>query len=526
MRTPGLCPHREETMGGNSVLSGAAKAPTRPAAKLRKPDGGFALISVTKLAMLWWSYRTGLIKAADLRVALACHVALASRCRMKPGESPSFTHAELARTCGAGERSIRSSLARLKRSGLLSWSESAIVFTDSPDALRSDDLVDFFAMLESIPNRKRLVPVPRRMLRFLADGASATLIATVLGLLLRCLYYWPDEGCRSHGSCKASWIAETFGVSLRGVKASRKELVALGWLIRKEAPQWRMNRGGLSVEINLAWTLPSYGTLPPCGSVSSSGEAPSREKTDSEFAPPPAPICTAFAPPDSDKELSFGESKNQKPAPLPGRGAGQTGFSISERAGEKNPEAKPTLRDVTREDLRDTGRLLELHAQAIASGLLGSSERERLLFIAAAEHARSLGKKNPPGLFMRLVRSKLWSFITQDDEDRANARLKTHLFGKAREEGNSGEPRISSRPSSTAPTLSPDARIVQAVRAAAQRAGFRGDPFYLIRRERPDWTRERWDAAVSELEGRRRSGPKAPAMTRVGELFPGLSAMN
>ena len=502
-------------MGGHSVLNGAAKAPRKPAAKLRKPDGGFALISVTKLAMTWWTYRTGLIRASDLRIALACHVAVASRCRMKPGESPSFTHAELARTCGVGERSVRSSLARLKRSGLISWSESAIVFADSPDALRSDDLADFFAMLESIPNRKRLVPVPRRMLRFLADGASTTLIATVLGLLLRCLYYWPDEGCRSHGSCKASWIATTFGVSLRGVKAARKELVALGWLIRKEAPQWRMNRGGLSVEINLAWSLPPCGSAPSYGSLPSPVPLPGPEVVVSEFAPPPAPICTAFAPPDSDKELSFGESKNQKPAER-----GPTGFSISEREGERKPEAKPALRDVTLADLRDTGRLLELHAQAVAGGLLGSSERERLLFVAAAEHARSIGTKNPPGLFMQLIRAKLWSFITQDDEDRANARLKAHLFGKPRE----SERREPPRSSQAMPSLSPDARIVQAVRAAAGRAGFRGDPFYLLRRERPDWTRGRWDAAVGELDGRGRHGPRAPAMGRVAEVFAGLFA--
>lgn len=488
-------------MGGESVLSGAANAPEKSARKVRKPDGGFALISVTKLAMTWWAYRSGLIRAADLRIALACHVAVASRCRMKPGESPSFTHAELARTCGVGERSVRASLARLKRSGLISWSESAIVFADSPDALASDDLTDFFAMLERIPNRKRLVPVPRRMLRFLADGASTTLIATVLGLLLRCLYYWPDEGCRSHGSCKASWIAETFGVSLRGVKASRKELLALGWLIRKDAPQWRMNRGGLSVEINLAWAAPPRAVV-------------------SEFAPPPAPSCTASAPPESDKELSFGEFKNQKPAV-----GGPTGFSISEREGEGKPEAKPTLRDVTSKDLRDTGRLLELHAQAVAVGLLGSSERERLLFVAAAEHARSIGTKNPPGLFIQLIRAKLWSFITQDDEDRANARLKTHLFGKLRSEG-TGERREPTRSAPVVPQLSPDARIVQAVRAAAGRAGFRGDPFYLLRRERPEWTRERWDAAASELAGRSRSGPKMPAMNRVGDLFPALSGLN
>lgn len=477
-------------MRGNSVLVGAAKAPTKSTGKVRKPDGGFFLISVTRLALAWWASRSGLIRSADLRVALACYVAVAARCRMPRGESPSFTHAELARTCGVGERSIRSSLARLKRSGLLSWSDTSIVFAESPDALASDDLAGFFAMMESIPNRKRLVPVPRRTLRFLTSGATPTLIATVIGHLLRCLYYWPDEGCRSHGSCKASWIAETFGVSLRGVKASRKELLSLGWLIRNDAPQWRLNRGGLSVEINLAWSLP------PCESLPSHGSPPASPAA-SEFAPPPVPTCTAFAPPESNKKLSFGEFKNQKPAFSGQPPAGeQTGICNS----SEGEGAKPTLRDVTTADLRDTARLLELHAQAIDAGLIGPSEREQLRFVAAAEHARHVATTNPPGLFMQVIRSKLWSYITQDDENRANVRLKAHRFGKPRE-AESGNPRGSL---SAMSLLSTDARIVQAVRAAVGRAGFRGDPFYFLRRERSDWTRERWDAATKELDAPKR----------------------
>ena len=50
------------------------------------------------------------------------------------------------------------------------------------------------------------------------------------------------------------------------------------------------------------------------------------------------------------------------------------------------------------------------------------------------------------------------------------------------------------------PELSDDARLVRAVREVAVRAGFRGDPFPLLKREKPEWTRERWDRAVAELE--------------------------
>jgi hypothetical protein len=47
--------------------------------------------------------------------------------------------------------------------------------------------------------------------------------------------------------------------------------------------------------------------------------------------------------------------------------------------------------------------------------------------------------------------------------------------------------------------VSDDARLVQAVRAAAARARYRGDPFPLLKRQVPEWTRERWDKAVAEL---------------------------
>jgi len=46
------------------------------------------------------------------------------------------------------------------------------------------------------------------------------------------------------------------------------------------------------------------------------------------------------------------------------------------------------------------------------------------------------------------------------------------------------------------------------VLAALDRAGYRGDPLPLVRREKPEWTRERWDAAVAELRAARRPRPE------------------
>jgi hypothetical protein len=148
------------------------------------------------------------------------------------------------------------------------------------------------------------------------------------------------------------------------------------------------------------------------------------------------------------------------------------------------------------EDLKDTGRLLELYEQAVEQGLVTASEHDRLRFVAAAEHARVIGTKNPCGLFARLVRGGLLHFVTYDDEVAASVRLRRHLYGGM------PEPTPPQRVSVAAarPVLSADARLVQAVRAAAAQARYRGDAFPLLKRVRPEWTRERWDKAVAELE--------------------------
>jgi len=55
------------------------------------------------------------------------------------------------------------------------------------------------------------------------------------------LYYRQGQ-CHPAGFCKASWIAEVFGVSLRTVKAARHELEHLGLVQRIAVPHWVMNR--------------------------------------------------------------------------------------------------------------------------------------------------------------------------------------------------------------------------------------------------------------------------------------------
>ncbi len=162
---------------------------------------------------------------------------------------------------------------------------------------------------------------------------------------------------------------------------------------------------------------------------------------------------------------------------------------------------QPDLRNVVPEDLKDIGRLLDLYEQAVELGLVTDSEHDRLRFVAAAEHARIIGTKNPCGLFVRLVRGGLLHFVTYDDEVAASVRIRRHLYGGVPEFEAGASGRIVP---ASAPELSDDARLVQAVRAAAAQAGYRGDAFPLLKRQKPEWTRERWDRAVDELDGHQR----------------------
>jgi len=456
----------------------------------RKPAGGFEFVSVAELASAWWCYSEKLIRIADLRAWFACHELNARRCELEPGQEPRFNLDELRGLTGVPVSKLRGSITRLQAVGLLSWSESALTFGDG-----SGLGAEFKAFLSNLPNNARRVPVPRRIIRLIAGGARPALIACILGHLLRCLYY-RNRMVEPRGRCKASWIADTFGVSLRRVKEARAELVQLGWLIPHEASQKALNLWGAWVSINLDWERLD-------GVTDSSGEPKS--------APLPAVSEPKSAPPERNRE-PLRESKNQEPA-----SGGPSGFSNpGEQGGEKPPEKPPTLRNVVPQDLRDTGRLLTLYDEAVRVGLVIDSDSERLKFVAAAEHARVVGTKSPCGLFVRFVRAKLWDYLTHDDEDAANQRLKRHFHGAPRRE----DVQVPQAPPS-APVLSEDARMVQAAHLAAKQIGYRNDPFYLLKREHPEWTRDRWDTATLELSGRSRPA-QSSGMVPVGSQLSGL----
>lgn len=351
------------------------------------PLGGYVFVSAAGLLATWWAYKQQLIEFRDIRVWLASHELLARRCRLEKGRVAKYRVEELgALVGGVGGEHIRLSLRRLHAASLLTWSETAIRPRASLDGL-SPEAVEF---IENVKNHRRRIPVPRRLLRYLSGERKPVLVATALGHLLRCMYFRKGS-CAPTGLCKASWIAETFGVDERNVKAARKSLEVMGVLIRVATPQFVMNRYGLAVRLNLAWEGPLQKRRTP---------------------PRPALSTTQSPRPRETGISSSGRSENQElgsPNP-PG---------VRKRTGRG-----PSLSRVLATDLRDPKRLLLLLEQARKRGYIGGSESERLKFFAAAEHARRYARKSVEGLFVSVVRRGLWHHLTLADEDRARRAVK------------------------------------------------------------------------------------------------------
>ncbi len=364
----------------------------------RKPVGGFVFIPAMHLLGAWWAYKRRLIRLLDLRTWFACHALVATRCCLEEGRLARFRMEELhAFVGGVGGEHIRNAVRRLERAGLLTWSEtSPSAHAPAPDPELDD-------VLELVLNQRRKVPVPRPVLRLLAASGRPVLIATVLGHLLRCMYY-RDGKCAPSGLCKASWIAAVFGVDARNVKAARLELESSrddepGLLIRGHASQWVLNRHGVPMRFNLDW----------CGDSPQRKSPPLREHS-----------TTGSPPPIRTGNSSFGRSENQKPPGASGGG----GTGACKQAGRAG---KPTLRHVVPDDLRDSNRLLKLFDQARRLGLVNGSSMAKLQFFGAAERAKARARRNACGLFVSIIRQNLFRYISQDEEDAANRKLKRLL---------------------------------------------------------------------------------------------------
>jgi len=236
----------------------------------------------------------------------------------------------------------------------------------------------------------RPVPVPRPLIRCLAQERRPVLIATTVGHLTRGMFL-RKGACVSGGRCKASWIADVFGVDLRNVKAARRMLIQDEWIVPVKSSQTAMNRWGQAFVVNLERRLEC-----PAGTG----------KT-----PPPRPvICRNSPPPGDNKKLLIG-SGTPEPA-----GRGPSGACAG-----RGSNQTPRLCNVVLKDLRQPARTAALFHAAVRRGSLRNTACDRLRVFAAAEHAKMSGTRNACGLFVWLLRERKWGHINQHDEDRACA---------------------------------------------------------------------------------------------------------
>jgi hypothetical protein len=304
----------------------------------------------------------------------------------------------------------------LKKASLLSFDESAISVLAEP----LDGSWELTAVLASGRSARRPVPVPRTLLRVLAQSTEISLIKAALLYCIRGLTIARRGGdISAKGSVKASWITGASGLSLRSVRSARARLLVMGWLLPGTGrSQLGLNRHGAYFEINLGWRPRATAGASAAqrdpwltSDLRSTGRPEARE-----FAPPAAQMRAVFAPPYETKKTSSNEeSRNQKTHRPERPGV------YSKGAGK----AKATIRNVTAADLESFTQTEELFRQAVAAGLVEASEAGAINFLAAACRAKAV-EGNPPRVFMGIVRRRLWHHITQADEDRALAALRRY----------------------------------------------------------------------------------------------------
>ncbi|MCI0538272.1 MAG: hypothetical protein L0Z50_23955 [Verrucomicrobiales bacterium] len=191
---------------------------------------GYKTITPTQFANAVWALHEGMITTHGLRVYLACFALVAIReaaarsrkkRREKPRELCRYREQELARLTGLAPTDIRRALRQLQAAQLVTFCEGQFDITRGP-LPGSEEWQEDFACQRS-PHRP--IPVPRSLLRFLAHERSIALIQVALAYVARGLSIARRTGeINAKGTVKASWIADSFGLSLRAVEYAQAKL--------------------------------------------------------------------------------------------------------------------------------------------------------------------------------------------------------------------------------------------------------------------------------------------------------------
>jgi hypothetical protein len=378
-----------------------------------QPRGGYKTTTVVQICNVLAALDAGRVGLRGVRVYFAAIAMVAVREAAgrsreakrggearggRPPELACYRLRELARLSGLDEAEVRRQARRLARARLVRITERDIVVASEPVGEGGD-------LAESVCGRgrspRRPVPIPRPILRLLARTKRASLAKTLLGYLVRGLCLDRRSGeVRGAGSAKLTWIADRFGLSERAARYARGELIALGVISPDPgSTQRKLNRDGAYFTVNLDWS-----------------DAPLRASTEAAVAPLVAPNAPRNAPPMRDRKTSYG-TKDQETRP--GRAAGLRGA----QGGGDGAARRTSLRDIRREDLLRTSRVLELYDQATKAGWLVASEANRTNFVAAAARA-TRARGDAVRIFVAIVRRGLWHHITGEEEARAVAAVK------------------------------------------------------------------------------------------------------
>ncbi len=355
---------------------------------MQKIDGGFVLLSKEALSSLNAQISSRLISLGEARGI--------------------FAQVEMRSVREAARASNAKKLNRLERIPEYTSKElsklSGLTLKVSSKIFRKGMTHEIFQK-----QKGSLIPIPRRLIKFLARCTKRATVLTLLGYLERGLTLHGGV-IKSAGTVKASFIARHSGLTLRSVRSARANLLLLK-IITPDTTKYqrKLNRDGAYFTINLSW------------------EDPSRPKTISaskrKISPLPIQNCTKISPPYREiKPSPKGELRNQK---TQSRASNSSGV-FTKREGEGRVLSKPNLKNVVKQDLYEFSRCRDLYHQACESKIIVRSEANYLNFIAAAVKAKSVKEGDPQKIFMGIIKKNLWMNITQEHEDRARMAIKQY----------------------------------------------------------------------------------------------------
>jgi len=361
-------------------------------------SGGYSCVTTAQVGNLLTAREGRGLPTSALRCYLALLVVTATREAskraakaegLKPKEEKRYSVEELLSLMpDLTERTVRSGLRTLKNQGLASISKKEITLNSFPTE-------EAKAWMEAAQVKQRVIPAPRRMLRFLAKSSKRSLILTSLAYMTRGLYKY-KRIIKNAGTAKVSWIAESFKLSATSVKSARRELITLGFISKdKNSHQLKLNRTGAYFQVNLAWACPQAQTESREG----------KKEAELQFAPLTAKNCTQSAPPYRKQVTPYGSTKTKKPS---------SGFC----------KAKVTFRSIQQEDIQKISLLLMLYRSAVEQKVFHHNERNLLSFFATAVKAKR-SWTNPIRMFAWTVRND-FKYINDSDEKQAEKTLKSY----------------------------------------------------------------------------------------------------